>query len=692
MKSIKVSFSILIILLFSTTISPTIANSAPPDHQDVDHIEDIEVEETQVIITTTKQGPAEHLKIHIELVDIEANKRVNPVDLSGLWLTITRGRYTIPFLRPDTWYGVRFRSENTINGHTVVHEDERLVKTRPRPEAAHNLAESLLGPPMVLPTLVGLPAFPPTIGVGVYPTHGPNGLNALNGPNGLSGPNSQVPHDQNHMNGQIGSPFGFHGPNSPNGPNGLNGLNDPNGSNSPNRQLPHEQSDANGQAQSHGPFGFHGLQGPISQNVQAGTHASNEHGLNSPNGPNNPNDHQAPDANAIDVKMHRSLDGVENFESIYITAGWKDTEMDRRSNLTTGVVKLRVICDHSETKEEIKLKGDEDSVTIEITMDQKYDIEEMEKHHIKAHITPLKCHKICWTTDLVLSSGFGDFTKHLGSECKEISGTTSTTFLRNIKKVSVIENQLSENELVVETEVPESEYGIVTLILQKLGGNDTEEPVKKTFDTATSNGRFVVPVEDDAIYAVIYEYLKKKPFHYTSKAHFLVESPAINSTKPSHPLVDVSVIPTSFDYKHDKKESVLKPEPPFLLISRSPMYAHNDLLVKIEPFCNETEVKFRLEDRYPQHQVDAVPFLCALNPKMYFCDRNVTSWHKCDSTLCFSTSVLIGLDSFEADTRCLNVTQHFPPLISTSYRPSLFVCVSLLAVLSRHLLYYATIF
>lgn len=101
-----------------------------------------------------------------------------------------------------------------------------------------------------------------------------------------------------------------------------------------------------------------------------------------------------------------------------------------------------------------------------------------------------------------------------------------------------------------------------------------------------------------------------------------------------------------------------KPEPPFLLISRSPMYAHNDLLVKIEPFCNETEVKFRLEDRYPQHQVDAVPFLCALNPKMYFCDRNVTSWHKCDSTLCFSTSVLIGLDSFEADVSFLEVRNY----------------------------------
>lgn len=38
-------------------------------------------------------GPVEHLKIHIELVDIEANKKVNPVDLSGLWLTITRGKF-----------------------------------------------------------------------------------------------------------------------------------------------------------------------------------------------------------------------------------------------------------------------------------------------------------------------------------------------------------------------------------------------------------------------------------------------------------------------------------------------------------------------------------------------------------------------------------------------------------------------
>lgn len=73
---------------------------------------------------------------------------------------------------------------------------------------------------------------------------------------------------------------------------------------------------------------------------------------------------------AIDVKMHRSLDGVENYESLYVTVSWKDhtDHQYERSNLTSGVVKLRVICESSETKEEIKLKGDEDSVTIEITV------------------------------------------------------------------------------------------------------------------------------------------------------------------------------------------------------------------------------------------------------------------------------------------------------------------------------------
>uniref|UniRef100_A0A8R1HIK2 Uncharacterized protein n=1 Tax=Caenorhabditis japonica TaxID=281687 RepID=A0A8R1HIK2_CAEJA len=593
MNWIFIKFKLPIFLFLSVSFAYSATNSEPDS---VDRIEEIEIEQTQVIISTTKEGPVDHLKIHIELVDVEANKKVNPVDLSGLWLTITRGRYTIPFLRPDTWYGVRFRSENVINGKNVVHEEERMIRTKAREEVA-----SFGGAPVVAPAGFG---YPQTIGI---PQPHPNSLNSF----GVNAPASQ------------GYPIAPPPPPPP----------------------------------THHP----------------------------PTLPSNPKaaeeEKPAETLDAIDVKMHRKLDGVENFESLYVTVSWR--ENPGRSNLTTGLVKLRVICDNSETKEEIQLKGDEDSVTIEITMDQKYDIEEVnsETHQIKAHISPLKCHRICWKSDLVFHTGFGDFTKHLGEECKEISGTTSTTFLRNVKKVTVMENSLSQNELVVETEVAESEQGVVTLLLQKLGGNEEMETIKQTFDTAASNGRFIVPVEDDAIYAVSYTYVKTKPFHYTSKAHFLVESPSVNSTRPSSPLIDLSVMPTSFNYKHDKPDSALKPEPPYLLIARSSHYSRNDLLVRIEPFCNETGVKFRLEDRYPQHQIDAVPFLCGLEPKMYFCNKNVT-YHKCDSTLCFSTSVLIDLDSYDSDTRCLNVTQQFPPLHSSS--SSLFAPLFLVLFLLSH--------
>lgn len=46
---------ILLILL----ILPLLVSSESPRHQDVDHIENIEVEQTQVIITTTKEGNSE---------------------------------------------------------------------------------------------------------------------------------------------------------------------------------------------------------------------------------------------------------------------------------------------------------------------------------------------------------------------------------------------------------------------------------------------------------------------------------------------------------------------------------------------------------------------------------------------------------------------------------------------------------
>ncbi|CAI2350145.1 unnamed protein product [Caenorhabditis sp. 36 PRJEB53466] len=240
-------------LLFFTAFSGA---DVAPRHQDVDHIVDIEVDQTQVIISTSKEGSVEHLKIHIELVDIEANKKVNPVDLAGLWLTITRGRYTIPFLRPDTWYGVRFRSENVINGRTISHEDERLIKTKPREEGHNSLGTAIGG-------LIG--TFPGVAPVQEHYATAPHGAPA-------------APHSASHVE--------------------------------------HKKEEAH--------------------------------------------------LDAIDVKMHRSLDGVENFESLYVTVAWKN-RLEARSNSTTGLVKLRVICDASETNEEIRLRGDEDAATVEIT-------------------------------------------------------------------------------------------------------------------------------------------------------------------------------------------------------------------------------------------------------------------------------------------------------------------------------------
>ncbi|KAK6032154.1 hypothetical protein OSTOST_01675, partial [Ostertagia ostertagi] len=41
-------------------------------------------------------------------------------------------RYTIPFLKPERWYGLRFKSENEVNGETNVHTETRLLRTASR--------------------------------------------------------------------------------------------------------------------------------------------------------------------------------------------------------------------------------------------------------------------------------------------------------------------------------------------------------------------------------------------------------------------------------------------------------------------------------------------------------------------------------------------------------------------------------
>uniref|UniRef100_A0AC34PZC4 Uncharacterized protein n=1 Tax=Panagrolaimus sp. JU765 TaxID=591449 RepID=A0AC34PZC4_9BILA len=100
----------------------------------VDTVETVDVTPTQIIITTTKVGPVEHLHVFIDVVDVENGIHIPPTNLSGLLLLITRGRYTINFLRPSTWYGVAFYSEQKANDEVHTSFEERLVRTLPSPE------------------------------------------------------------------------------------------------------------------------------------------------------------------------------------------------------------------------------------------------------------------------------------------------------------------------------------------------------------------------------------------------------------------------------------------------------------------------------------------------------------------------------------------------------------------------------
>jgi hypothetical protein len=71
--------------------------------------------------------------VSIEIIDLGTGEKL-PVsmNLAGILLVITRGRYTINFLKPNTWYGIAFRCEQQPmgpNGPIYIDSEEHLVKT-----------------------------------------------------------------------------------------------------------------------------------------------------------------------------------------------------------------------------------------------------------------------------------------------------------------------------------------------------------------------------------------------------------------------------------------------------------------------------------------------------------------------------------------------------------------------------------
>ncbi|TMS38219.1 hypothetical protein L596_004989 [Steinernema carpocapsae] len=95
-----------------------------------DRVERVDVTPSQIIIVTTKNGPIESLAIEIDLVDIETGERSTVYNLKGSMLLITRGRYTISFLKPSHWYGIAYRSSQTVNSVIYNEFKQQLLRTR----------------------------------------------------------------------------------------------------------------------------------------------------------------------------------------------------------------------------------------------------------------------------------------------------------------------------------------------------------------------------------------------------------------------------------------------------------------------------------------------------------------------------------------------------------------------------------
>ncbi|KAL3098954.1 hypothetical protein niasHS_000942 [Heterodera schachtii] len=116
-----------------------------PASELVDQVESIDVSSTQMIITTTRQGPPDTARVAISIVDTVTGEELPPMNLTGVLLVLTRGRYTVNWLQPNRWYGVNFRAEQHYAGGSAVYtnEEAHLVKTR-RVDGSHDEGNSVV--------------------------------------------------------------------------------------------------------------------------------------------------------------------------------------------------------------------------------------------------------------------------------------------------------------------------------------------------------------------------------------------------------------------------------------------------------------------------------------------------------------------------------------------------------------------
>ncbi|VDM63105.1 unnamed protein product [Angiostrongylus costaricensis] len=269
------------------------------------------------------------------------------------------------------------------------------------------------------------------------------------------------------------------------------------------------------------------------------------------------------------VFMHRNLDGEESVERLYITSKWKGKERwEIRALKTTGElhVSVKIHCEFSSTTEQMILHLDEDSLTIEISMDLRYDINHLDDsfHRVVAHIAPLKCH-----------------------------------------------------------------------------------------NADSTNGIFHMPLSSDTVYAVQYQYIKLKPFHFSKKEHFLVEVVPGNDSEPLFPLVEVN-----FDTENRTEGDGHLILTPFVTFIRGELYANRDVHLHLEPFCEQTQTSvWTLNDQKTSYRLNLTSAICTNTLLPEYCLQGI--YTNCTPNMCYSTSVVVDGDEYASSARCLNVSQHF---------------------------------
>uniref|UniRef100_A0A914X7U2 Secreted protein n=1 Tax=Plectus sambesii TaxID=2011161 RepID=A0A914X7U2_9BILA len=99
-------------------------------HDPVETIVDVEATANSLTLHTDAAGGTAGLRILIEIYDLAANEQqLKTLDLSGPLLENTRGSYLLQNLKPSTWFGISFKTEQTTSGSTRAAVENRLART-----------------------------------------------------------------------------------------------------------------------------------------------------------------------------------------------------------------------------------------------------------------------------------------------------------------------------------------------------------------------------------------------------------------------------------------------------------------------------------------------------------------------------------------------------------------------------------